>query len=116
MKISPNFSRSEFACKCGCGQDTVDVELIVLLEKIRAHFNAPITIHSGNRCTKYNKSVGGKPKSQHLLSRAADFTVKGVTPEEVYNYCDGWHTSGGLGKYKTFTHIDTRGDPVRWHG
>ncbi|EAS4214514.1 serine/threonine protein kinase, partial [Salmonella enterica] len=25
--ISKYFKRSEFACKCGCGQDTVDAEL-----------------------------------------------------------------------------------------
>jgi hypothetical protein len=34
--ISENFARSEFRCKCGCGLDTVDTELLRLLENIRA--------------------------------------------------------------------------------
>lgn len=107
MKLSENFSRSEFACKCGCGQDTVDVVLIEILELVRDHFNQPITINSGNRCTVYNESVGGAKNSQHLKGRAADITVKGHAPSEVHAWLDAWH-KGGLGKYDTFTHVDSR--------
>ena len=35
---SKYFSRSEFACRCGCGFDTVDAELLQILEKLRKHF------------------------------------------------------------------------------
>ena len=40
--LSENFSRHEFACKCGCGNDTVDAELIRVLQSVRARFGKPI--------------------------------------------------------------------------
>ncbi len=113
MKLSKHFTRSEFACKCGCGQDTIDAELILILEKIRDRFDCPITISSGNRCPKYNRKVGGAKSSQHKLGRAADIQVKGVKPIAVYNYIDFWH-SGGLGSYSSFTHVDSRSSRARW--
>jgi uncharacterized protein YcbK (DUF882 family) len=113
--ISKHFSRSEFACKCGCGQDTVDAELISVLESIREHFGAPVTVNSGNRCPAYNASVGGATHSQHVLSRAADITVDGYTPLVVHDYLDATH-QGGLGSYDTFTHVDSRDGMARWDG
>ena len=50
MKLSDNFSRTEFACKCGCGFDTVDSLTLEALESIRKHFNKPVTVTSGCRC------------------------------------------------------------------
>ena len=73
--LSEHFSREEMACKCGCGLDTVDAELLSLLEKIRAHFDRPITINSGCRCEAHNRAVGGSKNSQHLIGRAADIVV-----------------------------------------
>ena len=115
--ISEHFSRSEFECKCGCGQNTVDVGLITILEKIRKYFNAPVTVNSGNRCEAYNDAINGAKNSQHKRSRAADITVKGVTPEMVANAAE--HIigdSGGVGRYNTFTHVDSRGYKARWNG
>ncbi len=112
--ISAHFNRSEFSCKCGCSQDTVDAKLIEGLEIIREHFGgAAITISSGNRCPSYNSSVGGAISSQHLISRAADITVSRFSPEEVHAYLDTWWP-GGLGKYDTFTHVDSRSYKTRW--
>lgn len=114
MKLSENFTRSEFACKCGCGQNTVDAGLIYYLEQIRSFFDKAVIITSGNRCKSHNKSVGGSPRSQHLLSRAADIKVSGVAPELVAEYAEQIGVPG-VGRYKTFTHLDTRnGKPVRW--
>ncbi len=114
-QISRHFERREFACRCGCGQDTVDAELITVLEKIREHFDLPVTVSSGNRCKAYNTRVGGAVRSQHLISRAADFTVKGVDPAKVFDWINPWHT-GGLGRYSTFTHVDSRKQRTRWNG
>lgn len=113
--LSENFDRSEFACQCNCGQDTVDYALIVLLEKIRTHFDAPVRINSGNRCEAHNASVGGAKGSQHLLGRAADITVDGIPPAIVaelsHQLC-----AGGVGAYSGFTHVDSRGGVSRWSG
>jgi hypothetical protein len=38
--LSAHFSRSEFACKCGCGFDDVKPDLIEALEALRAILNA----------------------------------------------------------------------------
>jgi len=115
MKISPYFDRSEFACSCGCGFDTVDAELIEVLTVLRKHFATPVKINSSARCEKHNTSIGGSPRSQHKHGRAADIAVKGATPGDVYTYLDKLYPDQfGLGQYNSFTHIDTRGVKARW--
>lgn len=116
--ISEHFSRSEFACKCGCGQDTVDAELLDVLERVRKHWGKSITINSGNRCKAYNKVIGGSKNSQHVKSRAADIVVEDMLPFHVYKLLDIWYPDKyGMGSYDTFTHIDTRTNKrARWKG
>lgn len=115
--ISKHFFRSEFACKCECGQDTVDVQLITVLERLRKHFDSPIVINSGNRCPEYNKLIGGSSNSQHTRGRAADIVVHGVEPSDVQEQLDEWYPGRyGIGSYNTFTHIDTRNYRARWVG
>ena len=114
--LSKNFSKSEFKCKCGeCEQVGPDPRLIERLQEIRDHFDATVTIYSGHRCPAYNKRVGGAKYSQHLKGTAADFGVKGVSHNKVQKYAlkmmEGW---GGVGRYKTFTHVDVRKGPARW--
>lgn len=113
--LSQHFSRSEFKCLCGCGTDTVDVELIHVLEDLRHHFDVPVGILSGHRCEKHNRNVGGKPRSQHLLGRAADITTTDFTPAALYRYLDEHYPMKfGIGKYDDFVHIDTRKSRARW--
>lgn len=116
MRLNSYFDRNEFACKCGCGFATVDTVLLDKLTIIREHFNAPVTINSGCRCVKHNTAVGGANKSKHLEGIAADIVVKGVEPDEVYKFVDLHFGKyfGGVGKYKTFTHVDVRTSP--WRG
>jgi uncharacterized protein YcbK (DUF882 family) len=114
--VSKHFHRAEFKCNCGkCDQDTIDAQLVRVLERLRVWANAPITVNSGNRCPAYNKSEGGSPNSQHLLSRAADIVVAGKTPKEVYDRINTWYPDAlGLGSYDSFTHVDTRTEKARW--
>ena len=112
MRLSPYFTREEFACKCGCGKDTVDAELLRILNDVRQHFNAKVRINSANRCEEHNKAVGGSPNSQHLTSKAADITVDNVPPEMVADYMEV--KANGLGRYDTFTHVDVRDTPASW--
>ncbi len=107
------FQRSEFACRCGCGYDTVDAELLKRLTIIRQRFG-PVTINSGCRCVTHNEREGGSPKSQHLLGRAADIKVTGVSPREIYEFYDEAFSTGGAHAYETFTHVDTRNHRARW--
>lgn len=116
MKLSRHFNRREFACKCGCGADTVDAELIQILEHTRLHFKRPITITSGVRCAEHNKRVGGSKNSLHITGRAADFKVQGVSSKDVYTFlADYLNKRGGLGLYSSWVHVDSRSNgPARW--
>ena len=122
-----NFSRKEFSCKCGCGFDAIDYELLQVLEEIRDYFTSIkceecyILITSGNRCAWHNKLIGGSRKSQHIKGKAADFKVFiksssiQVPSDEVHDkllklYPDKY----GIGKYKGRTHIDVRDYKARW--
>lgn len=121
MKLSPNFSREEFACQCGCGFDTVDVQLLEVLQVLRDNVQAPITINSACRCQEHNKKIGGAKNSLHTKARAADIVVKDMGPnivaEHVERIFKGMNITGGVGRYETFTHIDTRTNgPARWEG
>lgn len=109
-----NFSRHEFACRCGCGFDAVDVELLEVLQDVRDHFEAPVTVTSGCRCPTRNRAVGGERKSMHLNGMAADIVVEGVTPETVVNYLVTKYYTYGIGLYSDWVHIDVRDAKARW--
>ena len=117
QELNKYFARWEFACKCGCGQDTVDAELLDVLTRLRKHFNEPTTISSGNRCIAYNDKVGGTWDSQHLLGKAADIFVNDIAASRVREWLEtNYPYHYGIGNYDTrgFTHIDARGLKARW--
>ena len=107
--MSKWFKTSETACKCGCGFDKQNVLLYAILDQLREHFDAPVTITSGNRCVTHNKKEGGAVRSQHLLGRAVDMKVKGVTPKRVYDYLDQLYPrTYGIKLYWNRIHFDVR--------
>ena len=116
--LSANFTRAEFKCKCGkCDYDTVDAELITVLQLLREHFGRPIEVTSGNRCAAHNLSEGGSRKSYHVRGRAADIQVMDVAPIIIQIYLkDKYPDKFGIGSYASFTHIDTRTKAGRWDG
>lgn len=121
-KLSENFSVREFSCKGrGCCSTTlVDDKLVEYLQQIRDHFGKPVTVTSGHRCAKHNKSVGGVTASRHMKGQAADIVVAGVKPAEVAKYAESIGVLG-IGLYESpksgyFTHIDTRTKKAFWYG
>ena len=116
-RLTKNFKREEFACKCGCGYNTVDFDLVNICQEIADYFHDVVTVSSGCRCTSHNKAVGGGVNSQHLLGRAADLKLKHTEPDAVQAYLiNRYPDSLGIGKYNTFTHIDSRDTKTRWEG
>ena len=111
--LSEHFSVHEFKCKDG-SEHPIDPRLIAMLEQIRAHFKAPVTIVSGYRSPAHNAKVGGAKNSMHLKGMAADIRVAGVDPEVVYQHCNTAFKTGGVGRYRSFTHIDSRQTRARW--
>lgn len=114
--LSANFSRSEFRCKCLlCDFDTVDAQLLEVLESVRQFYGLPVIITSGCRCPAHNAAVGGSANSQHLLGRAADIVVKGMSPDGVANYLEQTYPGRlGIGRYNSFTHLDSRNTAARF--
>jgi uncharacterized protein YcbK (DUF882 family) len=106
--LSKNFSRTEFACKCGCGFDTVDAELLTVLQDLRDWISVPVIINSGCRCEAHNTAVLGTVGSQHLVGRAADIKCVGVDTAVVHQYLfNRYPNKYGLKLYPTWVHIDT---------
>lgn len=116
VKLSENFKVKEFACKSGDDIILIDTQLIDILQKIRQHFGKTITINSAYRTPSYNISIGGVSNSQHTRGTAADIVVNGISPDKVAQYAEYlMPKSGGIGLYKTFTHIDVRENRARWY-
>lgn len=113
IRVSEHFKANEFACKDGTDNILIDSQLIEVLEKIRNHFNAPITVNSGFRTVKHNKNVGGAKASYHCKGMAADIAVKGHSPKEVAKYADNILDKGGIIQYTNFVHIDVRESKYR---
>ena len=139
--ISYHFSRSEFACKCGCGFDTVDVELIKVLEDTAEYFREKmkasyimVLINSGCRCTEHNDKIQkqynpnyikGTSKSTHLSGQGADFRLKAligrdkivIPASDVVEYLvKKYPDKYGIGRYTGRTHIDVKtGQARRWY-
>lgn len=123
MQLTQNFSLQEFACKDGT---QVPAELLpnvqrlaAQLQILRDHLGESIHINSGYRSPEYNKKVGGKKASQHLLAKAADITVKSKTPKQLAAIIEkliseGKLKFGGMGVYPGFVHVDIRNGKARW--
>ena len=105
-----NFKVSEFACRCGCGNE-VKQELINMCQKIRDEAGIPIRVNSGYRCKEYNARVNGVPGSQHILGVAADLSCsKGA--KFLLGIIEKLYKEGKLPElqfckeYKTWIHVD----------
>ena len=125
MRLTKNFILSEFDCRDGSVMPP-DVfsnvaKLAKELQVLRDFIGKSITVNSGYRSPNYNRSIGGASRSQHLLGKAADIRVDGISPRELHGIIeelikDGRMKQGGLGKYNTFTHYDIRDNKARWNG
>ena len=115
-KVSKHFRVREFASKDGADKVLIDDDLVKLLENIReAAGGKAVTINSGYRSPEHNKAVGGVSNSQHVKGTAADIVVAGTGPLTVGQIAEYYlNTKGGIGVYKSFTHVDTRANRSRW--
>ena len=115
--LSPYFSREDFACRCGCGADTVDAELLAVLNEVQHYYGRTLIIQEAMRCPTYNLSLpDADPKSQHLLGKAADFRVETIPNREVIEFLEKYFPGRfGIGRYPEHIHLDVRNQPARWN-
>ena len=93
-------------------------ETAMILDVIRYEAKVPIRITSCYRNKEYNKKVGGTHFSRHLEFNAIDFQSDKMLAEDLHAIALRLRRAGkflgGLGKYSTFVHIDTRGHNASW--
>ena len=143
--LFPNFTLKEILH--GYTEENIPEELVnnifptlTVLQKIRSTINVPIIINSVYRSREHNLLVSGEENSLHLSFNAIDFTPKGFSAAEInqlaneimnrkfvslcfFNYTMMTVTPNlmGIGTYRNFIHIDTRGllgrhSPAIWFG
>lgn len=124
MKLTTHFSLKEFACKDKSKTPVPEalipnVQILANnLQVLRDYLDTSLYINSAYRTPAYNKKVGGAPKSQHLLAKAADIRSDKFTPAQIreailYLISTGQMQDGGIGFYNGFIHYDL-GAPRRW--
>ena len=122
--MTKNFTKEEFDCNDGSEMNIAIyhnmVKVANQLQTLRNYIGKPITINSAYRSEEYNASIGGVKNSQHIMGRAADIVVKGMTPLAVHTTIElliekGDMLQGGLGLYDSFVHYDIRGTKARWN-
>lgn len=121
-----NFKLYEIECKCGKCDIPSDIlsnayDHMLNLEVIRRYFgDKPVVINSWYRCPDHNKkNIGGASRSKHMLGIATDIVIKSIEPSEVADgieklIAEGKIEEGGVGRYNTFTHYDSRKTKARW--
>ena len=98
------------------------LELAKALEVIRAEAGCPLAVTPNGAYHGKAMDAAGhkrKPTSQHRKGRAADLVPKGISLVELHRIIlrlikDGKIPQGGVGRYSSFLHYDTRGYPARW--
>jgi uncharacterized protein YcbK (DUF882 family) len=91
---------------------------LIVADKARNKFGKPLKIVSAYRSPKYNKAIGGEKKSHHMKFNALDLRTS--APRTLHKILlemrNKGEFKGGLGLYKTFVHVDTRGYNADWRG
>lgn len=119
--LTPHFTWHEAVCN-HCGR-VVEWGLVretaEWLEVVRERLGGDVMrINSWCRCPYWNAFVGGASASQHLNGAAIDFVHNTLSIRETQRRCrELWDAGliGGLGIYKSWTHID-HGPKRRWNG
>jgi len=119
---SPHLTWAELACHDAAvtpypaeWRDTRAVDLGIAFELVRAEIGGPVRVLSGYRTPAYNAAIEGAAKnSQHCQGRAVDLAPPaGMTIDQFYAKVrkvalDPASPIHGLGRYKTFVHVDVR--------
>lgn len=125
---SSHLTWKELACKDGTEyplkwRNNRLLDLVNAFETLRASCgNKPIQVLSAYRSERHNKKIGGARFSQHVNGRALDLRPPdGITVNEFFEIVRKLAKDlriGGIGRYKTFIHIDTRPSDrlIIWNG
>ncbi len=103
------------------------IDVLLVADELRERHGSAIRITSAYRSPAYNAAVGGERMSYHKAFMALDLT----SPRGAYQLWKdavalrgvrivrpgsrSWFKfAGGIGRYPSFVHIDTRGHNANW--
>ena len=118
--ITPNFSRSEMACRCGCVNDEMDGEFIRMLQELRNEVG-PLRISSGFRCEDHNARISSTGRhGPHTEAKAFDILISGERAIMLFEKARQIGVSGiGVSQkdphHKRFVHLDTLDRKELWN-
>lgn len=90
-------------------------------DAIRARLGHSVIILSAYRSEAYNACIGGATRSQHKRFCALDIVPRGTSVSRLWEVARAIRAetpsfAGGIGRYGSFVHIDTRGNHADWVG
>lgn len=123
--ITPHFAWSDIVCPC-CQRVMLTDQLwrhMDALEALREQLDFGLIINSGYRCPKHNAAVGSSKNSQHMIfatdvrpAYSGDIRLDNARLETLFDRAEA-HGFTGIGRYRTFAHLDMRtGGNARWNG
>jgi hypothetical protein len=91
--------------------------VVKVADEARHRLGRPLRINSAFRSEKYNRAIGGAKNSIHRLGGALDLSGSPATLHRILTEMrrEGLFR-GGIGRYKTFVHVDVRGKNADWQG
>jgi hypothetical protein len=86
-------------------------------DEARHRLGKALRINSAYRSPAYNRAISGASKSIHVLGGALDLSGSPATLHKILTEmrAEGLFR-GGIGKYRTFVHVDVRGKNADWQG
>lgn len=95
------------------------IALARVLESFRNAIGEQVILTSVYRSPAYNAAIGGSNRSQHMAFTAADFQVSvggntGDWADILKRLRQQGAFEGGIGIYRSFVHVDTRGSRADW--
>lgn len=106
--LYPNFSRSEFECKCGCRSADMDPDFMWKLQELRDDLKQPVKITSGFRCENHPAEKKKKRGGAHSIGHAADIRISSARQlGKILVGFEGWGFKA-VGVDKDFVHLDDK--------
>ena len=116
MKLK-HFKKSEFTCKCGCGETVINDDLLFMLDRAREFAKKPFKINSGYRCKNHPESKKN-PTSSHIKGLAVDIECKDSSTRAIMMDALVYAEFERFGLHKSFIHVDIdvldKVSPVIW--
>jgi hypothetical protein len=86
-------------------------------DEARHRLGRPLRINSAYRSPAYNRAISGASASIHVRGGALDLSGSPATLHRILKEmrAEGLFR-GGIGRYKTFCHVDVRGKNADWQG